>query len=56
MISPDPKDSIYIALALAIRADIWSNDKRLKEKQNQITIFTTIEIMELTKFKKDNDY
>ena len=47
-ISPDPKDIVYIALALAIDAKIWSNDKRLKEKQKHIPVLTTTEILEWT--------
>lgn len=46
-ISPDPKDIVYLALALAIDAKIWSNDKRLKEKQQKIAVLTTIEILKL---------
>ncbi|MFX0139695.1 MAG: PIN domain-containing protein [Candidatus Hodarchaeota archaeon] len=44
-ISPDPKDAIYFALALAINAKIWSNDKRLKTKQKQIEVLTTADIL-----------
>lgn len=45
-ISPDPKDTVYFALALAIKASIWSNDKDLKEKQNLIKIYTTKELID----------
>lgn len=45
-ISPDPKDAVYIALALALDAKIWSNDKHLKELQKQIDVLTTTEIVE----------
>ncbi len=44
-ISPDPKDVVYLALALTINAKVWSNDKKLKEQQNQIEILTTEEIL-----------
>lgn len=44
-ISPDPKDTVYLALALALKANIWSNDKRIKESQTQVTIFTTADIL-----------
>jgi predicted nucleic acid-binding protein len=44
--SPDPKDTVYLALALAINSNIWSNDKELKEKQNKIRIFTTKELLD----------
>ncbi len=40
-ISPDPKDAVYIALALALDAKIWSNDKRLKKHQKTIVVLTT---------------
>lgn len=46
-ISPDPKDIVYLALALAIDAKIWSNDKRLKENQSQIAVLSTAELLEL---------
>lgn len=49
LISPDPKDTVYLALAIALDAIIWSNDKRLKEKQNKIPVFNTSEIIELIK-------
>lgn len=51
-ISPDPKDTIYLALAFAIKASIWSNDKRLKQKQEIIDVFSTIELIEKTKLLK----
>ena len=41
--SPDPKDSMYFALALKEKAIIWSNDKELK-KQNKVKIITTEEL------------
>jgi len=43
--SPDPKDTVYIALALVIKSAIWSNDKKLKREQNQIEILTTKELV-----------
>lgn len=43
-LSPDPKDTVYLALALALKANIWSNDKHLKERQTQVPILTTAEI------------
>ena len=38
-ISPDPKDMSYIALALKLNANIWSNDKDLKNKKLVIALF-----------------
>jgi len=46
--SPDPKDTIYLALALAIKSDIWSNDKKIR-KQNKIEIFSTHELFNLVR-------
>ncbi|MFQ5976409.1 MAG: PIN domain-containing protein [Candidatus Hydrothermarchaeales archaeon] len=43
-ISPDLLDIPYFALALGIKANIWSNDKRLK-KQDQIQIFNTEDLI-----------
>ena len=51
-ISPDPKDTIYLALALALKSDIWSNDKSIKEDQKEITVFSTEELIEKTNLLK----
>ncbi|MBI3032392.1 hypothetical protein HYY69_02865 [Candidatus Woesearchaeota archaeon] len=42
----DPKDTIFIAGALAIDGEIWSNDEHFK-KQQKIKVWTTKEIVEL---------
>lgn len=42
-ISPDPKDTAYLALALKLNSPIWSNDKKLKE-QVKIKIYSTKEL------------
>jgi len=47
IISPDPKDIAYIALALKLQCAIWSNDKKLKEKQNKVQVFHTHELIKL---------
>ena len=39
-ISPDQKDTEYLALALKLDCAIWSNDKKLKE-QDKVIIFST---------------
>jgi predicted nucleic acid-binding protein len=44
--SPDPKDTIYIACALATNSKIWSNDRDLKEKQDLVEVITTSELIE----------
>lgn len=50
-ISPDPKDTVYLALAFALKSNIWSNDKKLKEGQNKIIILSTDEKTNLIKSK-----
>ena len=46
-LSPDPKDTVYIALALLLNCHIWSNDKELSEKQKRIRIIMTAELVEI---------
>ena len=50
--SPDPKDTVYIACALAIDSKIWSNDKKLKEGQEEIEVITTEELISKVGFIK----
>lgn len=45
-ISPDPKDVQYFALALKIKAAIWSDDNDLK-KQNKVKVYNTTELVNL---------
>ena len=55
-ISPDPKDTVYLALSLAINTVFWSNDKNLKEKQDLVKILTTEEIIKnLSRLKGDKE-
>lgn len=51
-ISPDPKDIVYLALAFALKSNIWSNDKKLKKGQEEITVFSTEELIKKTNFLK----
>ena len=51
-ISPDPKDSTYFALALAISSGIWSNDKKLKMDQDKINVFSTSDLLKKMKIIK----
>ena len=44
-ISPDSKDVVYLALALKLRCGLWSNDKDLKEKQNAVRVYFTVELI-----------
>lgn len=46
VISPDPDDAIYFALALKLDCSIWSNDKKLKE-QSKVRVYSTKEVAEL---------
>jgi len=39
-ISPDPKDTEYLALALKLKCAIWSNDKNMKS-QKKVKIYST---------------
>lgn len=39
-ISPDEKDAPFFALALKLKADIWSNEPRLK-RQKKIKVLNT---------------
>ena len=45
-ISPDPKDALYLALAMKLKCAVWSNDKKLKE-QDKVKVYSTNEIMEM---------
>jgi predicted nucleic acid-binding protein len=55
-ISPDPKDSVYLACALAIDSKIWSNDKRLKEGQKDIEVLTTDELISRIGYVKKKNH
>ena len=46
-ISPDPDDVAYIALALKLKCAIWSQDRKLKEKQNKIQIYSTEDLVKM---------
>ena len=46
-ISPDPKDVTYLALALKLKCDLWSNDKKLKEGQNRVFIYSTEDLIKI---------
>ena len=50
--SPDEKDTVYLACALAIDSKIWSNDKKLKEDQKEIEVITTEELIHKVRFIK----
>ncbi len=51
MDSIDPKDAIFIALALSVRNDgIWSEDKHF-EKQNRIKIWKTKDLIKYLEIK-----
>ncbi len=42
-VSPDIDDAPYLALAMALNCDIWSNDKELKQ-QDAVQIYATHEL------------
>ena len=44
LITPDPDDVIYFALALKLNCPIWSQDKKLKQ-QDKIKIYSTEELV-----------
>lgn len=46
-ISPDSKDTSYIALAMKMNVPLWSNDRQLKEKLKRIKVYSTKELLEL---------
>ncbi len=46
-ISPDVKDTLFLALAFQLHCCIWSNDKALKEQQKKIRVFRTEEIVKM---------
>lgn len=50
--SPDPKDAVYLALALVLKSAIWSNDKELKREQSQIEIIPTKELIKIVRILK----
>ena len=55
LISPDPKDLVYTACALATNSKIWSNYKKLKEDQEEIEVITTEELLNKVRIiKKEN--
>ena len=47
-ISPDPKDTIYLALAMKLNCAVWTNDKPLKEKQKEVKIYSTEELIKMS--------
>ena len=50
-LTPDKDDREYFALALKLKANIWTNDKKFKE-QNKILVYNTTEL--LTVFNSTN--
>ena len=50
--SPDKKDTIYLALALALKFAVWSNDKNLKKRQKEVKVFSTEDLLNKVGFLK----
>ena len=46
-ISPDPDDVAYVALALKLKCAIWSQDRKLKEKQNKVQVYSTEDLIKM---------
>src|SRR3989338_1743330 len=46
-ISPDPDDVAYIALALKLKCAIWSQDRKLKENQSKIQVYSTEDLVKM---------
>ena len=46
-ISPDPDDVAYIALALKLKCPIWSQDRKLKENQNKVRVYSTEDLVKM---------
>jgi predicted nucleic acid-binding protein len=46
-ISPDKKDVPYLALAMALHIAIWSNDRNLKNKQDEVDVYSTEDLVKL---------
>ena len=49
----DKKDTIFVAVALALNCSIWSDDRHFK-KQKRIEIFTTKDIFEMYTNKNED--
>jgi len=45
IISPDPNDAEYFALALSLSCPLWSNDKKLKS-QSAVKVLSTSELIQ----------
>lgn len=48
-VCPDPKDIPYFALALKLGCPIWSNERKLKEGQSVVNVFSTEDLLEFIK-------
>ena len=46
-ISPDSDDVAYVALALKLKCGIWSQDRKLKEKQNKVQVYSTEDLVKI---------
>ncbi|MBI1969425.1 hypothetical protein HYS48_01910 [Candidatus Woesearchaeota archaeon] len=50
-ISPDQKDSPFFALALKLKAALWSNEPRLR-RQSAVKVLSTQEVLKILKIGK----
>ena len=46
-ISPDEDDVHYLALALKMGIPLWSNDRALREGQDEVVVYTTQDLIRL---------
>ena len=46
-ISPDIDDVAYIALALKLKCAIWSQDRKLKENQSKVQVYSTEDLVRM---------
>ena len=46
-ISPDPDDVAYFALALKLKCAIWSQDRKLRENQNKVQVYSTEDLVRM---------
>ena len=52
-LAPHLEDAPYLALALILKAAVWSNDKGMK-KQTAITIYSTTELLALLRLNRES--
>ena len=46
-ISPDINDMLYFAVALSLNIPIWSNDRALREGQDEVWVYSTEDLVRM---------